>query len=214
MATLSMILSSAIRYLTCRQNNSSLKNGWIATQDTIDSDMGGGSPILINLPTGSSTSTVTLALSSGTFSSGSNTVTAAASAGVATFTNLAITAVGAYTLTATDGSLASAKSNPFAVTNALPASFIDNFNAGATDLTSKFTVTNDSGAGTALTWAAVAGIDDQTGPAARGAPPACRALSSIRSPAGRSWESAKTRRSTPSSSRLTLPTTAPLAFRH
>ena len=113
------------------------------------------------------TSTVTLTLSSGTFSTGGNTVTAAASGGVATFSTLVITAVGAYTLTATDGTLTSATSNQFAVTSG-PLSFLDNFNAAATDLTSKFTMTDDTGTGAPLTWAAATGIDDQTGPAAGG----------------------------------------------
>ena len=52
------------------------------------------------------TSSVTIALGSGTFSSGGNTVTVAAVNGVATFSSLAVGATGSYTLAASDGSLA------------------------------------------------------------------------------------------------------------
>src|SRR5262249_56664056 len=44
-----------------------------------------------------------------------NTATATVSSGVATFNNLAISAPGSYTLTATDGSLTSATSNSFTI---------------------------------------------------------------------------------------------------
>ena len=61
-------------------------------------------------------STVTLTLSSGTFSTGSNTVTAMAVNGVATFSNLVIPSPGSYTLVASDGTLPSTSSNNFTVT--------------------------------------------------------------------------------------------------
>ena len=51
------------------------------------------------------TSSVTLTLSSGTFSSGSGTVTIAAVNGLATFSSLVINTPGGYTLSAGDGSL-------------------------------------------------------------------------------------------------------------
>jgi hypothetical protein len=62
-------------------------------------------------------SSVTLALSSGTFSNGSNTVTVAAVNGLGTFGNLVINAAGAYTLTASDGSLTGATSSQFTVSS-------------------------------------------------------------------------------------------------
>src|SRR5262249_46368404 len=68
-----------------------------------------------NTFTGDSSSTVTLTLSSGTFVGGSNSATATVSGGVATFANLALSAPGTYTLTATDGSLRSATSNSFTI---------------------------------------------------------------------------------------------------
>jgi hypothetical protein len=63
------------------------------------------------------TSTVTLTLSSGTFASGSNTVSVAAVNGVATFNNLVIGAAGTYTLSAGDGTLTGATSNPFTISS-------------------------------------------------------------------------------------------------
>src|SRR5262249_36294229 len=68
-----------------------------------------------NTFTGDSTSTVTLTLSSGTFSNGRSTATATLSNGVATFSNLVINANGTYTLSAADGSLTSATSNSFQI---------------------------------------------------------------------------------------------------
>jgi hypothetical protein len=68
-----------------------------------------------NTFTGDSSSTVTLTLNGGTFVGGGNTATATVSSGVATFSNLAISAPGSYTLTATDGSLTSATSNSFTI---------------------------------------------------------------------------------------------------
>ncbi|HZK81313.1 MAG TPA: choice-of-anchor tandem repeat GloVer-containing protein, partial [Humisphaera sp.] len=59
------------------------------------------------------TSTVTLTLSSGVFTTGSNKATATAVNGVATFHNLAINAAGIYTIAATDGPDAPAVSNSF-----------------------------------------------------------------------------------------------------
>jgi hypothetical protein len=68
-----------------------------------------------NTFTGDNSSTVTLTLNGGTFVGGGNTATATVSSGVATFNNLAISAAGSYTLTATDGSLTSATSNSFTI---------------------------------------------------------------------------------------------------
>ena len=60
-------------------------------------------------------STVTLTLIGGEFASGGNTVTAAAVNGVATFDGLVINAIGAYTLTATDGVFTQASSQRFTI---------------------------------------------------------------------------------------------------
>ena len=57
------------------------------------------------------TSSVTLTLSGGTFSSGGSTVTVAAVGGIATFSNLVISQKGPYVLAAGDGGLAVANSN-------------------------------------------------------------------------------------------------------
>ena len=66
-------------------------------------------------------STVTLKLSSGLFSSGSASATATAAAGLATFSNLAINSAGSYTLSATDGSLTAAVSPALTITAAAPS---------------------------------------------------------------------------------------------
>ena len=63
-------------------------------------------------------STVTLTLSSGTFSTGKKSATASASGGVATFNNLTINVIGNYTLAASDGSLTGATSGNIAISNA------------------------------------------------------------------------------------------------
>jgi hypothetical protein len=63
----------------------------------------------------SDTSTVTLTLSSGTFSGGSSTVSVAAVNGVATFGSLIVNTAGSYTLAASDGSLTGATSSAFTV---------------------------------------------------------------------------------------------------
>jgi methionine-rich copper-binding protein CopC/uncharacterized membrane protein len=60
-------------------------------------------------------STVTLALSHGTFADGNTSETATASSGIATFNNLVINATGNYTLTASDSSLATAVSGNFTI---------------------------------------------------------------------------------------------------
>jgi hypothetical protein len=73
-----------------------------------------------NLVTGNN-STVTLTLSSGTFSNGATTVSVAASGGVATFSSLIVNTVGSYTLAASNGTLTSATSATFAIAPA-PAS--------------------------------------------------------------------------------------------
>jgi titin len=64
----------------------------------------------------SDSSTVKLTLSSGTFSTGSNTATAVASGGIATFSNLIINTIGNYTLSASDGGLATAVSGTISIT--------------------------------------------------------------------------------------------------
>jgi hypothetical protein len=111
------------------------------------------------------TSTVTLTLSGGTFTGGGTTASAAAVAGVATFSTLSIAGNGMYTLTASDGSLATAVSNTFTI----GASAFDNFNASATSFTGQF-ATNNSGTagGTGLNWNSTAGLQDQAGGAAGG----------------------------------------------
>jgi hypothetical protein len=111
------------------------------------------------------TSTVTLTLSGGTFTGGGNTVTAQAVSGVATFSTLAISNNGVYTLTASDGSLPASVSNTFTI----GASAFDNFNSGASSFTGAF-ATNNSGVagGTALNWSATAGVGDQAGGAPGG----------------------------------------------
>jgi hypothetical protein len=68
-----------------------------------------------NTFTGDGGSTVTLTLNGGTFSGGGNTVSAKLSNGVATFSNLAISTPGSYTLTASDGSLTGATSSSFTI---------------------------------------------------------------------------------------------------
>jgi hypothetical protein len=68
-----------------------------------------------NTFTADSTSIVTLTLNGGTFVGGGTTATAQMSSGVATFANLLISGAGTFTLTATDGLLASATSSPFTI---------------------------------------------------------------------------------------------------
>jgi hypothetical protein len=111
------------------------------------------------------TSTVTLTLSSGTFNSGINTATVQAVNGVATFPALAVATNGAYTLTASDGSLPTTVSNTFNI----GATAFDSFNSSAASFTSEF-ATNNSGVagGTALNWSSSAGVNDQAGGAAGG----------------------------------------------
>jgi hypothetical protein len=112
-------------------------------------------------------STVTLTLNGGTFAGGGNTATAAAVHGAATFGGLVINAPGSYTLTATDGALTGATSNPFTV-SAGTSVYLD-FNAAATVFTSDFTVHNNGGANaTSLSWGAAFGVQDQAGPSAGG----------------------------------------------
>jgi hypothetical protein len=115
------------------------------------------------IPTDSST--VILTLSVGTFTSGANSVSAAAVNGVATFSSLALTNNGQYTLTATDGSLTSAVSDTFAI----GTTAFDNFNGAASTFTSQF-ATNLVGkpGGSSMTWGTFAGIDDQAGSTAGG----------------------------------------------
>jgi autotransporter-associated beta strand protein len=69
-----------------------------------------------NIVTGNS-SNVTVAVASGP-GSATGTLTVAASSGVATFNNVKLSTIGSYTLSATDGSLTSATSNSFTVSDA------------------------------------------------------------------------------------------------
>jgi hypothetical protein len=62
-----------------------------------------------------SASTVTLTLSSGTFSTGISTVSAATSGGIAKFSNLIIKTAGAYTLLASSGTLTTDTSTTFTI---------------------------------------------------------------------------------------------------
>jgi hypothetical protein len=113
------------------------------------------------------TSTVTLTLTGGTFADGSFTVAAAAVNGVATFANLVIDDPGTYTLTASDGNLASTTSNAFTITSRPSISIT--FNTAATDFTSNFTVYNNGGFdANRLAWGAVLGVQDQLASAAGG----------------------------------------------
>jgi uncharacterized repeat protein (TIGR03803 family) len=75
-----------------------------------------------NLVTGD-TSTVTVAIGSGTAGALTGTLSAAASGGVATLSNLIFTSPGTFTITATDGSLTSATSTSFPIT-AIPAKLV------------------------------------------------------------------------------------------
>jgi hypothetical protein len=68
-----------------------------------------------NIFTGDNSSTVTVTLNGGTFVGGGNTATATVSSGVATFSSLAISAPGSYSLTARDASLTAATSNSFTI---------------------------------------------------------------------------------------------------
>jgi subtilase family serine protease len=72
-----------------------------------------------NVATGNS-STITLTLSSGAFSTGSTTISAAAASGVASFSNIVINNAGSYTITASDGALSSAIGGSFTVAKATP----------------------------------------------------------------------------------------------
>jgi uncharacterized repeat protein (TIGR03803 family) len=96
------------------------------------------------------TSNVTLSIATGPGSLG-GTATVAALGGIATFSNLSLDAVGTYTLSAADGSLAGATSSSFAVT---PAS--------AAKLTFVQQPTNAS-AGSAISPAVTVNVEDQFG---------------------------------------------------
>ena len=115
------------------------------------------------LPT--DTSTVTLTLSGGTFTGGGTTVSAQAVNGVATFGSLNITTNGAYTLTASDGSLNASVSNTF---NIGSFAYV-NFNAEATDYTAQF-LPNTAGVagGSNFVWNSSNGVNDNTGATAGG----------------------------------------------
>jgi subtilase family serine protease len=106
--------SQAASKLVFAQQPATTNQGATMSPITVDVDTAVGSVV----PTDSST--VTLTLSSGTFSTGLNTVTATAVNGVATFNSLAIVASGTYTLTASDGSLTSAVSSSFNITKPTP----------------------------------------------------------------------------------------------
>src|SRR5262249_25472568 len=113
----------------------------------------------------SDTSTVTLTLSSGTFTGGGSTASAQAVSGVATFAALAVASNGSYTLTASDGALTAAVSNTFTIA----ATAFATFNAAASTFPPPFATTlSGVPGGTALPWGATAGIGDQAGGAAGG----------------------------------------------
>jgi hypothetical protein len=98
-----------------------------------------------------SSSTVTLTLSSGAFSTGKNTATANTSNGVATFSSLIINTAGSYTLTASDGNLTNVA---FGVT----------INAAAANKLVYQQVPPATGtAGVALSPAVVAAVEDKFG---------------------------------------------------
>jgi hypothetical protein len=95
------------------------------------------------------TSTVTLALSTGSFFGGANTATAACVNGVATFNDLVLPA-GTYSLAATDPGLSPATSNSFTVSS-VPLITIDDNNANNTGSTPKVTYNGSwSQSGTSL----------------------------------------------------------------
>lgn len=95
----------------------------------------------------SNTSSVTLTLNGGSFTSGS-TKTVSASGGIATFSNLSITTPGSYTITASDGSLATSTSPSFTISPSAELSAMVTAN-GATSTTPgqvvSFTVTIANG---------------------------------------------------------------------
>jgi hypothetical protein len=117
-----------------------------------------------------STDSVTLTLSSGTFSDGQTSETATAVGGVATFGNLTITTNGLYSLIATTtdnvthGLIASQPSNQFNIS----ASIYVNFNNGASTFTNGNSTapfnlnyqTGNAGSNLGFSWAGTAGVDD------------------------------------------------------
>jgi hypothetical protein len=96
-------------------------------------------------------STVTVTLSSGTFSNGSKTATSQAVNGVATFSGLTINISGTYTITASDGTLTTVKSGNIMISPAAASQLI--FQSIATTGT----------AGTALATAVKVAVEDQFG---------------------------------------------------
>ena len=102
-----------------------------------------------NVVTGD-TSNVMLSVNSGTGSL-SGTLTEAASSGIATFSNLSMTAAGAKTLLAIDGSLAAADSGSFTIDATTATKYV--FAQGP----------SDSSAGSAISPAVVVDIEDQYG---------------------------------------------------
>ena len=98
----------------------------------------------------SNTSTVTIALSAGSFANGSTSVNVAAVNGVATFNNLILDRSGTYTFTATDGSLTSATSGSIVI------------NAGAASQLWLYAPSSSGKAGTALTAITVIVMDKYT----------------------------------------------------
>jgi ELWxxDGT repeat protein len=90
----------------------------------------------------SDSSTVTLTLSSGTFSGGSATASTAASGGVASFSSLTIDTPGSYSLQATDGNLTSVTSSTFTVEPAASTLNVTGFPSPTTaGVAGSFTVT-------------------------------------------------------------------------
>jgi hypothetical protein len=106
-----------------------------------------------NTFTGDSSSTVTLTLNTGTFVGGSNTATATVASGVATFNSLAVSAAGAYTLTATDGGLTSANSVSFTIQTPTKLAFAQQPGSGVigSPLSPPVTVAVQDATGTTVT---------------------------------------------------------------
>ena len=100
-----------------------------------------------NIPT-----TITLTLSSGTFSNGSNTATAKTVNGVATFNNLIINTTGTVTLSASGGSATGSTSAPISITAAAASKLVITQQAPGT-----------ATAGAALSPAVKVSVEDQFG---------------------------------------------------
>jgi len=128
-----------------------------------------------NVVTGDS-STVTLTLSSGTFSNGGKTASLQAVNGVATFSNLVINSAGTYTLTASDGASTKATSGNIAIGA-----------AAATQLVLQQTPTTAATAGVLLSPFLKVAVEDQFGNIVTSASTVTLTLSS-----GTFWTKSKT----------------------